>query len=455
VTRRTTDTPAQRPPRTGIDLSAVARRYATVLRLAYLACIAIATLLNLGIDVTPANVLFRLQRAIDPPIGFKDVVDAARNVALFLGWGSVWVLTTEAPTTKRDVLIATLTGMMASLTVEAIQLLSQFRMASVADVATNTLGSFIGAATLWIVERRAIGDLRRGTTIGIPGWLPAGALLLTAFGLAFAPAGRASMTVGWAPSPFERARFVSQAAALDVSWTALAIDAIAWLVVGISVALAIDDRDGKLRWRQLLAWLVIVPGLLLTAHYGRAMAGLQRESGSAIVQSVAAAIGLLSGLILVPRWRRRVTARSTRALQLGFLVLGVGVVMSWSPAAWAARAGATFSWRQLVPMMSLFQRQDLSSVFLVLQKAGLGAAVGACLAARTRVGEPSPGLRAAVLYAAILEAGQFFVPGRYPDVTDVLITSAAACLVGALVERADRGARLSVVAESSALNARR
>ena len=447
--------PAQRAPRTGIDLSAVARRYATVLRLAYLACIATATLLHLGVDASPANVLLRLQRAIDPPMGFKDMVDAARNVALFLGWGATWVLTAEAPTTRRDVMIATLTGMFASLTVESIQLFSLFRTASIADVATNTLGSLIGAFALWRVERRAMLDMRRGTTIGIPAWLPAGALLLTAFGLAFAPSSRASMTVVWASSPLERARVIAEAVALDVPWSALLTDAVAWLIVGVSVAVAIDDRDGKVRWGQLVAWLMIVPGLLVTAHYGRAMVGLQRESGSAMVQSVAAAIGLLAGLGLVPRWRRTVTARSTRALQLGVLAAGVGALMSWSPAAWAVRNGAAqLSWRQLVPMMSLFQRQDLSSVFLVLQKAGLGAAVGACLAARTRVGEPRPGLRAAVLYAAVLEAGQFFVPGRYPDVTDVLITSAAACLVGALVERADRGARASDVAESAALNAR-
>jgi hypothetical protein len=172
------------------------------------------------------------------------------------------------------------------------------------------------------------------------------------------------------------------------------------------------------------------------------MAGLMREESSAMVQAVAVAVGLLLGLLIVPRWRAAITARSTRALHLAMLAAAFGMLMSWSPAGWAARGGATaLSWRQLVPMMSLFQRQDLSSVFLVLQKAGLGAAVGACLAARSRVGEPRPGLRAAVLYAAVLELGQFLVPGRYPDVTDILITGSAACLVAVLVERADRGAR--------------
>ena len=120
----------------------------------------------------------------------------------------------------------------------------------------------------------------------------------------------------------------------------------------------------------------------------------------------------------------------------------LGAVMSWSPASWVltgGRIGPTLSWSQLVPMLSLFQRQDLSSVFLVLQKAGIGAALGACLAARTRLGAPVPRVWTAVLYATMLEVGQLVVPGRYPDVTDILITSAAAGLVVTLVSRADRG----------------
>jgi hypothetical protein len=189
--------------------------------------------------------------------------------------------------------------------------------------------------------------------------------------------------------------------------------------------------------------VLITTTLLLTAHVGRALAGLQRESGTWQVQTVAVAIGLTLGLALVPRWRRTVPARSTRALHLAALVALLGCVMAWAPASWVATpaGGVTISWRQLVPMMSLFQRQDLSSVFLVLQKAGLGAAIGACLAARTRMGDPRPGVRASVAFAGFLELGQLVVPGRYPDITDVLITTAAAGLVAVLVERAGRGAR--------------
>ena len=443
--RRTTDMPTQRSARVGIDLSRVAQRHATPLRVAYLACIAIATLLHLGFDPSPENVLFRLRRALDPPAAFKDVVDAARNVALFLGWGATWVLTSPAPTTRRDVLIATLLGTLASVTVESIQLFSAFRTASIFDVATNMLGSLLGAVALWIVEWRATTDMRQGTLIGVPGWLPGGAMLMTAVSLAFAPSSRATTVISWASSPFERAHVVAQSAAIEVSWHALAVDAVAWLVVGLMVAVAICDRTGRVRWSQFVAWLLIVPSLLWIVHTGRAMAGLEREAVTWAVQSVAVAVGVLAGLLTLPVWRGTVTARSSRAFQFAGLAAGAGALISWTPAWWVTvSAHATaFSWRQLVPMMSLFQRQDLSSVFLVLQKAGIGAAVGACLAARKRVGEPRPGVRGALLYAAVLELGQVFVPGRYPDVTDVLITGAAAGLVAVLVARANGNARES------------
>ncbi len=443
IPRRTTDTPTQRAPRRGIDISALALRYATPLRASYLVCIAIATLLKLGFDPSVPHALTRLQRAFDPALSFRDIVDAARNIALFLGWGATWVLTSPAPTSRRDVVLATLWGMAASIVVETAQVFSQFRMASIVDVGTNTLGSLLGALTLWLAERRATSDLRRGTLIGIPGWIAGGALLMSAAGLTFAPSTRATRVIGWGPTPMARAQFVADAPGVTVSWLALISDVAVWATVGIALAVAISDRTGRVRRSQLIAWLAITAMLLVVVHLGRSFAGLQREIGSWQVQSVAAAVGLVVGLVAVPSWRNRVSARSTRALQLGMLVAVLGAVTAWSPASWALpRSGNSgLDWRQLVPMMSLFQRQDLSSVFIVLQKAGIGAALGACLAARTRMGEPLPGVRAAVAYAALLEAGQLLVPGRYPDVTDILIMSAAAGLVAVLVERADRGAR--------------
>ena len=437
--------PAQQAPRVGIDLSILAERHATALRIAYFACIALATLLGLGFDATPSAVLQRLQRALVPTLHFRDVVDGARNVALFFGWGATYVLTAPAPTTRGNVVRATLFGLLASVTVETAQLFSSHRQASLVDVWTNTVGSLLGALMLLIVERRAVSAMRRGTMIGVPGWLPAGAMLLTAFGLAFAPSSRAAHAVSWSASPLERARFVTESSAAVLPWTSLVTDAAVWLTVGLAVAVATGDAAGRIRQRQLLAWCVIAPGLLTIAHLGRAMVGLQREAWAWQVQAAALLCGLTLGLALIPRWRALVTARSRRALHLAALAAVLGLLMSWWPANWVVSSGRglRLSVAQLVPMLSLFQRDDMSSVFLVLQKAGLGAALGACLAARRRLGRPVPGIIAAVGFAALLEVGQLVVPGRYPDVTDILITAAAASLMLTLVERSDRAVRRS------------
>ncbi len=448
--------PAQQAPRASINLAVLAQRHATLLRGAYLVCIAIATLLHPGFDASLPHMLERLQRAIQPDLRIKDVVDAARNVALFLGWGAIYALTARAPTTRRDVAMATLFGLLASVTVESAQLFAAFRHASVLDVWTNTVGSLCGALMLAAVEHRAIGSMRRGTLIGVPGWLPAGALLLTAVGLTFAPSTRRTLTVAFDASPMGRLEHVLLLPVSELSWPSLVVDAFAWLAVGLAMAMTVSDRTGRLRSRQLLAWLVIAPGSLALTHLGRMLSGLQRESVAPAVQGAALLVGLVVGLALVPVWRRRVTARSSRAAQLGLLVAAVGAVIAWTPAGWAADAagGAAFHWQQLVPMFSLSTTSGMSSVFLVLQRAGLGAAIGACLAARKRVGAPVPGLWSAVAYATLLEVGQFLVPGRYPDITDVLITVAAAGLVLGLVERADRGPDELQAASDVALNSR-
>lgn len=445
--------PAQQAPRASINLAELAQRHATLLRGAYLVCIAMATLLHLGFDPSLPHLLERLQRAIQPDLRANDIVDAARNVALFFGWGAIYALTAQAPTTRRDVAMATLFGLLASVTVESAQLFAAFRYASVIDVWTNTVGSFCGALLLAAVEHRAIGSMRRGTLIGVPAWFPAGALLLAAVGVTFAPSTRRTLTVAFDPSPMARLAHVLQLPMAEPSWPSLVVDAFAWLAVGLAVAMTISDRTGRLRSRQLLAWLVLAPGALALTHLGRLLSGLQGERLAPAVQGAALLAGLVVGLALVPVWRQRVTARSTRAAQLGLLVAAVGAVIAWAPAGWAAEAsgGASFRWQQLVPMYSLSVTSGMSSVFLVLQRAGLGAAIGACLAARKRVGAPVPGLWSAAAYATGLELGQCLVPGRYPDITDVLITEAAAGLVLGLVERADREADDKEAASHTAL----
>jgi hypothetical protein len=123
----------------------VPRAGGRLLRLAYVAVIAVATLRGLDADGSAAAVRFRLWRALHPVVHAGDVVDGARNVALFAGFGAVWLATAAPGRLRRALVRATVAGALVSATVEAAQLLSPVRWASVLDVATNTAGAFAGA----------------------------------------------------------------------------------------------------------------------------------------------------------------------------------------------------------------------------------------------------------------------------------------------------------------------
>jgi VanZ family protein len=441
--RATTDIPITRQFRPGPDLAALAQRFALPIRVAFLLCVLIATTLQLGFDPSWSNALWRLRTALNPAVGYKDLVDAARNVALFVAWGAVWMLTARAPAAVRSITSATLVGMVASLTVEGIQTFSTVRFASSLDVITNTLGSLIGAVAVWIIEHRAALDMRRGTLLGVPAWMPAGAWLASAFGLAWAPTSRPARFLPWTPTPLERLA-TARATPDIVGLTSVSAipDVIVFLLAGALAAIAVCDRAGRVRVPQLVSWALLGAGASVLAQLGRGLSGVTVEPGIVPVQIGAFALGLLVACVAMPRWRTKIPARSTRALHVAIAAVAVGSLVVWWPASWVSTKGGVrlLSVTQLIPMYSLFQRQDLASVLLVLSKGATGAAIGAAVAARKAVGQPVPGFRAVALVALVWELGQFVVPGRYPDITDVLIVACAGGLMAVLGGRAKQGA---------------
>ena len=87
----------------------------------------------------------RLIAAMHPQFRPNDIVDAARNIVLFAGWGLVWMATAPPQRAWRSIGRATATGAAISITVELCQVASSNRYASILDVLTNTTGSFVGA----------------------------------------------------------------------------------------------------------------------------------------------------------------------------------------------------------------------------------------------------------------------------------------------------------------------
>ncbi len=425
-------------PRPRHDLVRLAVRWGPALLGAYLALVAFATLLGLGFDPALANAGWRLRRALAPDIGGKDLVDAVRNVALFLGWGATVVLTARLPATRRTVLVATLTGALASLTVESVQLFSVRRMASIVDVATNTLGAFVGSALLVALEQRARVDVRRGTLLGVPGWFAAGALALGCTGLAFMPTSRPTPTLSWAGSPFARLRETLAAAPASHDWGSYVPDAAAFALLGVLAVLAAADARGRPRAPQLVAWVVILALLVPGTAVLRGMAGLAADPRARDVHLIATTAGVALALVGGRRWAAACPDPARRCAQVALAAMAAGTLWTCWPA-WWVRDGAGPGWWSLVPMGSLYQRQDLGSVFVVLQKVGPGALLGAALAGRRATGRDQPGLRAVALFAVALELVQLVVPGRTPDVTDVLMVVAGAATAATLALRGAAG----------------
>ena len=124
---------------------AVSNRLTLAVRMGYVGVIALATLTSLRLDPDISRALQRLPSALNTGLAPRDLVDAIRNIVLFAGWGALWVITAPKQRTAIRLTFATRSGFLLSFGVEAVQLFSPIRRASILDVTTNTVGYLIGA----------------------------------------------------------------------------------------------------------------------------------------------------------------------------------------------------------------------------------------------------------------------------------------------------------------------
>ena len=169
-------------------LSPVAlRRLRAFARGGYVVVILLATLTRLDFDPDPGRAAMRLERALHWALRGSDVVDAARNVALFAGFGVIWLITSAADHPWRRVGRVTLLGFLLSCAVEFVQLFSASRTSSINDVTTNTAGAFLGAAVIvvMVLVLKRVRPAR--STIGFPLYPVAGAYAVAVATDIFAP----------------------------------------------------------------------------------------------------------------------------------------------------------------------------------------------------------------------------------------------------------------------------
>jgi VanZ family protein len=409
-------------------------------RLAYLAVLALATLSALRLEADPAAALRRASALLDPELSARDVVDGLRNLVLFAGWGLVWMATAGPGPTLRHLRNAVLTGAGASFAVEAAQLFSPVRNASLVDLATNTVGTLAGAVALVLLVRGLARRRDRRSYLGVPAVLFAGGYGLAALGEALVPLFRQGPVAGAWGGPGRRAALTLQA----FDWGTLTelplADALLFAPAGFLAVAALREEGGGPETRRA-AWIVAGVGTVLAVGVEAAHAplGLPVVAGAVVVHAAAVSAGaLVAARALGPLTRRlRGAVRARTAAGAYAVVLGFWALRPYLPETDPGAVVAKLGSQWWIPLRFLGMRVDLFSVVDVADAFFLFLPLGGLLAvwpwARRGL---ATGVVPAVALALTLEAGQTLVRGRTLDATDALVQAAGALVGWIAVRRA-------------------
>jgi hypothetical protein len=405
--------------------------------IAYVAVLLIATLVPFDMDVGGAQVAERIARAFHPTLAGRDVVDGARNLVLFAGWGVVWSLT-AAGGVRGIVLRATGTGAAISALVEILQLFSSNRTTSFLDLATNAAGAFAGAVGLIVLV--ALAGQRRGARsfVGIPTLLFAGTYGGALWFEAVIPLFRQQDLPIAYGGPLTR--FAATLPAFR--WSSIAETTISDLVIflpagAFAVATLIEHGEEYPEARKrVLAWGT---GLSLLAELLHGFLGQPILAGAVLTHAIAVALGAWLAARYLPALT--VTLRGQhRSRALTLLYAGVLAAWAWRPflpeVTWTAIVAKITS-RWYIPLAALGGRVDFFSVADVCAQFLLYLPLGGLLAVwpvrrQGLLAGPLP----AVWLALILEAGQLGVWERTLDITIPLIQASGAIVGWAIIERA-------------------
>lgn len=417
------------------DLNAILERARWPARLAYVAVLLLATLTEAG--APSGDVMERVQGFFRVSLSPRSIVDAVRNVALFTGWGLVWMATAGPSGTARELRNAALTGLGISLTVETLQLFFSTRTPSAMDVATNTLGSFLGAFLLvWMVKRMAAARGKR-SFLGVPAAVLAVSYAITALGEAFLPLLRQNRFPNFG-SPLERLLV----ALGQFSWSSLTtLPAEEFLLFAPAGALAVAAlSEAGLDYRKS-ALVTSVAGtlLVLLAEVLHGFLPMPIIAGAVLVHALAVTAGAMAAGYFLPGLSRALRgAKRPRAVYLfyGFIMLlwalrpymperSLGSVLEKLTAPW---------W---IPLAFARERMDLFTVFDVVGGFFLYLPLGALLAVwPLKRSGPLRGVLPALAFLVASEVLQLVVLGRTLSVDDMLVATAGVLVGWVLVRRA-------------------
>ncbi len=359
-------------------------------------------------------------------------------MVLFAGWGLVWMITAPAGRSLVSLRNAVLTGAGVSVLVEVAQLFSTTRTASVLDLLTNTVGSFVGAAALVVLVISVARRRGARSFVGLPAMVFATSYGVSAFAEALVPLFRQTTLPNVYGGPFGRFHLAWGM----FTWNSLAripvTDILLFAPAGAFAVAALAEAGREYR---SAAWWVAAVGaaLAVLVEIGHGLLGLPIEAGAAVAHAVGVGGGAFAAASGLPRLTRRLRGRMRPAMLLWTYggVLLLWALRPFAPEMSLAGIGAKLTNDWWIPLRFLGERVDLFSVvdvvspfFLYLPLGGLLAVWP--LARRGALAAFWP----AVYLAAATELSQVFVQGRLLDSTDLLVQVAGALVGWTVLRRA-------------------
>jgi len=405
-------------------------------RVAFVGILLLATLSSFDFSPDSGQVAVRLGRAFNPSVGARDAIDALRNLALFAGWGVVWMATAAADRTSRRLLWAVTTGAAISVSIETAQLFSATRNASIVDVLTNTVGTVLGAVAFIFLVRLAASLKGRRSFVGIPARAIAGPYALACFIEATVPLFRQDELFGASGGPFTRMGLALSA----FSWRSLldlpVEDFFLFFPAGLfAVAALVEDDIGYPSARNRV--MLYGAALVLLAELLHGPNGQPIIAGAVIVHALAIVAGAFLGAALLPDFSKamRGAARPRFLLRALAILIALWALRPWVPEFLPLSERLSRNW--WVPLAALGGRMDVFSVADVVGPFFLYMPLGALLAVWPwrRTGWMG-NLWPVVWLAFGTEALQVIVQGRFVDVTDPLIQLSGAVIGWTIIRRA-------------------
>jgi VanZ family protein len=411
--------------------------HARTARLAYVVVVLIATLSNLHADPTWTDVPPRLIRALDLTPRLSDAIDAVRNILLFAGLGVVWIATSRLRRPVATLLRVTIISFAMSACIEALQLFSPVRNASLIDVTTDTIGGLAGGlitlAAFAIMEDTA----NERSYFGIPS-----ALIAVSYGVAtvmeaFMPLFRQDLLPQLGGTIGERiGRAIGAIRPESIAQIPL-VDVLIFFPAGVFGVIALMESGVP------AAAAAIITACLAAFIYPvvEVVHGVAAEPillGAALTHVVAASLGAILAAGATGSLAAGYSLRMRARIVAGAYAVAIAV-WSWRPfrldLSGAAMADQ-FTSSHLVPLKALAQRGDLFSVTDVVAQGVLFVPLGALLAVwPLRSKGPLRGVLPAIYLAILLETGKIPIAERFMDVTHILIQSAGAALGFLLLRR--------------------